>query len=416
MTAEEITKFTRKRASLKAQITSFSKFLETLSFPSATEQEQKQVLEPQTVISIEERLAKIEDTFSKFDEVQTNLETIVDESQLDEQLAQRVEFEKSYFKLVSKAKSILQIQTSNMSDTPAMSEASNASQRPSGGATLANFGIKLPDIPLPKFQGNYDAWLEYRDSFRSLIDENDSLTSMQKYHYLRASLDGTASQVIKALDFVAESYSLAWRTLCERYDNNKLLIHNHVKALFSFEPIQKESCFKIRKLLDDLSKHLRSLSQLGEKTENWDTLLIFMIASKLDNQTLREWERHTAFMTHSPRLTELKEFLKNRANLLETLDFKNNEKTSDKSAKLRDSKLTSKSLLASNTNTTSSNTNHACPFCKSSHLLYICDDFAKLDVKQRQNFVGKSKLCPNCLRSGHPVTRCRLGPCKKCKG
>lgn len=68
------------------------------------------------------------------------------------------------------------------------------------------------------------------------------------------------------------------------------------------ESLQKESPAKIRKLIDDLSKDTRSLEMLEQKTENWDTLLIFMITSKLDSWTLREWERHIADSSELPEI------------------------------------------------------------------------------------------------------------------
>lgn len=48
--------------------------------------------------------------------------------------------------------------------------------------------IKLPKIQLPKFDGNYECWLEYRDSFESLINQNSGISSIQKFHYLFRAL------------------------------------------------------------------------------------------------------------------------------------------------------------------------------------------------------------------------------------
>ncbi|KAG7297753.1 hypothetical protein JYU34_018477 [Plutella xylostella] len=39
-------------------------------------------------------------------------------------------------------------------------------------------------------------------------------------------------------------------------------------------------------------KNLRALNTLGEPTDSWDTLIIYMVVSKLDAVTEREWEQH----------------------------------------------------------------------------------------------------------------------------
>lgn len=70
-------------------------------------------------------------------------------------------------------------------------------------------GIQLPVIQLSKFSGEHGHWLEFRDTFQSLIHENDTITNMQKYHYLKASLEGNAAQIIKSVEFSTVGYNLA---------------------------------------------------------------------------------------------------------------------------------------------------------------------------------------------------------------
>lgn len=153
-------------------------------------------------------------------------------------------------------------------------------------------GVKLPTIKIPTFDGKYEDWLEFRDTYLSLIHENESISDIQKYHYLRASLIGSAAQVIRAIEFSSNNYTVAWDTVFNRFNNTSLLINNHIKALFDIEPILKESASKLRNLGDNISKHLKSLEQLAEPVDKWDTLVIFIMAAKLDATTSREWEEY----------------------------------------------------------------------------------------------------------------------------
>ena len=48
--------------------------------------------------------------------------------------------------------------------------------------------IKLPTIALPKFEGITYSWLQFRDTFEALIVNNTTLSNVQMFHYLVASL------------------------------------------------------------------------------------------------------------------------------------------------------------------------------------------------------------------------------------
>ncbi|KAK9717491.1 Pao retrotransposon peptidase [Popillia japonica] len=92
-------------------------------------------------------------------------------------------------------------------------------------------------------------------------ENNESISEIQKFHYLRAALEGSAIQAIRSLEFTVTNYAVAWNALLDRYDNKNLLIHNHVKELFDIEPLPKESPEGLRKIIDTLSKNLRALEK-----------------------------------------------------------------------------------------------------------------------------------------------------------
>lgn len=71
--------------------------------------------------------------------------------------------------------------------------------------------VKLPKIDLPTFHGDYHSWLGFKDTFNSLINSDDSIDSISKFHYLRASLKDNAASTISGLDFCADNYQSAWK-------------------------------------------------------------------------------------------------------------------------------------------------------------------------------------------------------------
>lgn len=50
------------------------------------------------------------------------------------------------------------------------------------------------------------------------------------------------------------------------------------------------------------------------------------------------------------------------------------------------------------------------------HSIYSCRNFQNISVIDRNQFIKRNpSICINCVREGHTVNKCRIGPCKKCK-
>lgn len=46
------------------------------------------------------------------------------------------------------------------------------------------------------YDGNYNLWIKFRDTFELFIYNNDTLTNIEKFHYLKLFLKGTAARII----------------------------------------------------------------------------------------------------------------------------------------------------------------------------------------------------------------------------
>lgn len=261
----------KKRGSIKGRLTAFASYLKTINVSKITAAEARE---------LQLRLGKIESLYELYDEVQLAIECNSENMEL--QVEERTDFEKQYYKSCAYAQEVLD---NCRKERDLLEKESNASR------SRSNHGlVKLPTIQLPKFGGSYERWLEFRDTFSSLIHDNDDIDEINKFHYLRASLEGSAAVVIQSIEFSANNYAVAWKLLCERFDNKRLLIQNHVSALFNIEPITKESSVTLKRVIDQISKNLRALESLGEPVSHWDTLVIYIVTHKLDAKTYREWE------------------------------------------------------------------------------------------------------------------------------
>lgn len=398
----ELTKLIRKRGAIKHKLTNFNTFLE----PIEDDFNNKSTINEKTIFELKTRSEKFELIINEFEDVQSEIECICDDDKLDDHYKERDSITDQYSSLLASAKQILNKYRVNSDDHASDSESIHSknsidSQTKIGTLDVLN-NVKLPTINLPIFDSNMNSWLEFKDTYISLIHSNEQINDIMKFHYLRASLQGEALKVIQSLEFSEQNYKIAWDLLCNRYDNSRLLIFNHIKSLFNLEPLQKESASGLRNLIDNVFKNLRSLTSLNEPVQHWDSLIIFLISTKLDKITAREWEKHKV-INKIPKLSDIQQFLQNKADFLETLEL-NVVGHTKKDIK---SNVKHYSLYSSN---------KSCNFCnKSDHYIYKCDTFLKLTIPERLSKVKELKLCINCLCNGHDVKRCQSGGCRQCK-
>ncbi|XP_049878912.1 uncharacterized protein LOC126375875 [Pectinophora gossypiella] len=396
MAGDEVVKdLVKKRGSFKGRLTGFINFCTELSKKELTSSDARE---------LQLRLSKLQSLYDQYDEVQLQIECLVLEP--EPQYTARTEFDSQYYRALADAEEMLS--TFNKANEPPAPAGSDKSTHTSNRNQL----VKLPTIQLPKFNGVYESWLEFRDTFTSLVHSNDDIDAINKFHYLRACLEGSAAVVINSIEFSASNYSVAWKLLCERFDNKRLLIHNHVAALFNIENV-KESSAHLKRLIDQLNKNIRALKSLGESVEHWDTLLIYIVTQKLDLKTFREWEEYKGRLEEDDPITFKKfiKFIRNRADLIETLEMSRSGPAS--TCNKSNPKL--KSMVGVQNTSNAQLSSKVCPKCKGNHTLTDCSSFLALSNEERLKLVPTFKICYNCLTAGHFANRCRKQGCKICK-
>lgn len=80
-------------------------------------------------------------------------------------------------------------------------------------STNASHSRRLPRIKLPKFSGEYAQWSQLRDLITSMILGNNDLSDVEKLHYLKMSLTGEPSQLLKNVTVAGENLTRSWDTL-----------------------------------------------------------------------------------------------------------------------------------------------------------------------------------------------------------
>ncbi|XP_050543053.1 uncharacterized protein LOC126906529 [Daktulosphaira vitifoliae] len=388
----ELRNLIMRRGQLKSSLTRFEKFIRELS-------------EGDEIDQLKLRRQKIEDIWSEFDQVQSAIEI---ESEEESQAIYRKEFEDVFFKSVAAADSFIQNK-----ETPKVNKrVPQIIEADEHNISLSKLPINLPPVTLPNFSGDYYEWSTFYDLFNNLIHTNTSLMPIQKFFYLRGSLSGDALNSIKCLSMSAENYTAAWETLTERFNNTKVIVQSHVKAICDMELLSSESAIKLRQFIDKLSNHIQSLRTLGYEPNNWGPLMVHMVMIKLDKMTLRAWET-SACQKKVAEPNELLEFLESRFKILESMETSKTIATrvlgvndlSSKNQNIKKNVFTKSFAVAVKS--------LECFVCKGPHTIYHCPTFLALSVQERINKVNELKLCRICLRL-HSGKKCLSKYCLRC--
>ncbi|KAL0860230.1 hypothetical protein ABMA27_010537 [Loxostege sticticalis] len=285
MEQDSLKELIKRRGVEKGKLTLYKKYLSNLD-PMSISAEQ--------CLDLELRTDKMSKNFMEYEKIQDKIETI--SSEIDKELAERECFENSYYESIAKAKNYLNQKNGSLSSSN----------------SIQSDAIKYPDIFLPSFSGNITQWIEFRDSFDALVNQTN-LKAIQKFKYLRGCLKDSALEVVSSLEYSEESYAIAWQLLCEHYNNPKVLVYNHLRAIININNVPTNAN-SLRNLADNIFKHMRTLKSLNISAENWDVLVIFLLSSKLEAQMQRKWEEKCN-SRELPILQEFKSFLRGQADL-----------------------------------------------------------------------------------------------------
>lgn len=179
---------------------------------------------------------------------------------------------------------------------------------------------QLPRIELPKFSGDYSQWSQFRDLFTSMIISNNELAAVEKLHYLKMSLFGESSQMLKNLTVSGENFTRAWDTLVTRYENKRILIDSQLSALFATRKVKTECSDELKRLFGDVKEALGALEALDCPVNHWNHIVVFMVVRKLDAESLKDWEKTLGANTTPPSFADLEKFLNYRIHTLEALE------------------------------------------------------------------------------------------------
>ncbi|XP_029177135.1 uncharacterized protein LOC114945195 [Nylanderia fulva] len=238
--------------------------------------------------------------------------------------------------------------------------------------------------------------------------ENNDISAVEKLHYLKMSLTGEPSQLLKNVTISSENLNRSWKMLIARYKNKRILIDAQLSALFAIRKLKTESSSELKRLLGDVKEILGGLEALDCPVRQWDHLIVFMTVRNLDSESMKDWEKTLGATTTAPSFADLETFLVGRVHTLEAIE------RSTTSRKHPATNMTRPQLNARSYATTTAE--QQCALCNSSHYISACPKYLEKTPAQRRETVSSKNLCYNCLGPHHlkscrNAKRCRI--CRK---
>lgn len=290
---------------------------------------------------------------------------------------------------------------------------------------------KTPKVELKPFEGNTKNYKEFMNLFNLMINSNKRMSATEKFYHLKASLTGSASDLISFLPITEYNYDKALRILEQTFDKPEEVKRELKSELTNIRNDQdnphyaRKAFYRIKAIVSALEEH--------ECVDNDE--LITKISEKFDIQINRE-------------IAKMRLILKRRLSIQEVLDIiemgiETEIKAREQNCHKRSEKNSSMNFLIKRSGETRqrmnfnerkndynyrsqdrkdnahnyiryTNTIEKCVFCNYSNHNSI--DCRKVhDIKSRRDILISDKRCWICFSKEHSSFNCGKEKCNKCQ-
>ncbi|XP_059217544.1 uncharacterized protein LOC131994722 [Stomoxys calcitrans] len=279
---------------------------------------------------------------------------------------------------------------------------------PMASSPNSSSGVNLPPLELPTFSGEYKAWPTFRDMFTALCVRNSKLCPIEKLSHLRQKTKGEAHEIVSKSPLTNDGFSSAWKNLCARFENRRILINGQLKSLFNLQTIHSETANSLKNLQREINSCISTLKLYKVDIDSWNPIFVFLCSNCLPESTLTLWEQTLGDKTTIPLWCDLDTFLTNRYRTLESVaEVKNGGDQKHHQSKQRN--FANPKPASGKVNTFQANVSKTpCRLCpKEFHVIRKCPRFISMDHGHRLAEIKASNLCLNCFSGAHAVRTCK---------
>ncbi|XP_056016952.1 uncharacterized protein LOC125656535 [Ostrea edulis] len=268
--------------------------------------------------------------------------------------------------------------------------------------------VRLPKLELPSYNGDKIKFKDFWDAFDATINRNSKLSRIEKFNYLQSKLTGEAKAAISGISLSHENYDVAIDIIQERFGDAQSVINKHYMELINIQPVTNDT-LSLRRLYDDLEKHMRSLEALRQDV-NQD-VFVSMITSKLPKETLLQLEIQKG-SRDKWTVKKLRDLFKAYVTAKESTEFQASDAHNHVENHATAEALMISTKESKERRNASSAKSPVCSFCNGYHWTDECRKYRTIEDR-KQRIKGK---CYICLRPGHRIKDCRVvKPCFHCR-
>ena len=152
--------------------------------------------------------------------------------------------------------------------------------------------MKLPAIKLQPFAGNVETWSPFREQFRSSIDEDVSLSTINKHVFLQGYLEGEPKLLVDGIAVTANTYEETKRILLARYGDTNRIIQVHLDYLEGLPPAKSAMLDELNITFIECHRRVKALRALGEDVNAYVRVFIPKILRAVPSEICQRWIIH----------------------------------------------------------------------------------------------------------------------------
>ena len=123
--------------------------------------------------------------------------------------------------------------------------------------------LKLPKLPVTRFDGNFANWLPFWNMFEAEIDKGN-LPVVTKFAYLKEWLESKVRTEIDGLPFTTEGYQRAKNILQSEYGKTSEIVNTHVQNIIGLPVIDDSDPSKVNEFYKSLHYNTQALETMGK--------------------------------------------------------------------------------------------------------------------------------------------------------
>ena len=218
------------------------------------------------------------------------------------------------------------------------------------------------------------------------------------------------------MEICKENYVKAKALLQERFGKKQSIISAHMQALLKLQSSENEGIADLRSIYDTIMVHIRGLESLGMSSDNYGSLLIPVIISRMPEDIALQVTRQTSKEVWSVDeiMTTIQQEIEARE-VSRKIVGTEKRRNASRQQQRTPSVSTTKSFVARLESSLKNKKAIQCYFCNKGHFSNECKEVT--EAKQRKAILQAAKRCFRCLRLGHMSKDCSFNrKCFHCNG